>query len=163
MTRYACIPLAPAPPAGPVVPAGPAGPSPAVPADPYVTPPLNADPYDRFSSRSVGPGVTVTLVDISLSAEEAGVIVGWGHEIADDPPGTAAAGFKDCKWRLLLNGVPHRDYGLVEDQIGQSYLPGPVWVKLRGSVRIQMTVENTSGSATYICFGRLQGWTWRIA
>lgn len=155
-----CVPVPPSPPS-PHPPTGP-GPGPVtVPApDPFLVPPVNADPYDRFSSQSVAGGASVVLVDMTLTAEENGVIVGWGHEIRDDPPGTAAAGFADVIWRLLINGVRHRDYGQVEDQIGQSYLPCPVWIKLQGSARVQLVAENT-GSSTYVCFGRLQGWTWR--
>jgi len=130
--------------------------------DPYLNPPPEADFFDRFASVTTAPGVTSLLAELQLFAGEQAVITGWGQEIQDDPAGTAITGFSNTTWSLIINGAFHRDFGQVVDQVGRGFDMADILVKItEEKALIQMMVVNTSGVDTFLCFGRIRGYSFR--
>lgn len=130
--------------------------------DPFIYPPPEALFWDRFASVSTGPGVISLLAELQLTAGEQAVITGWGQEIQDNPAGTAITGFSNTTWSLVINGAFHRDFGQVVDQVGRGYDLAQIRIKVtEEKALIQMQVENTHGADTFLCFGRIQGYSFR--
>jgi len=130
--------------------------------DPFLYPPPEAVFFDRFASVSTAPGATSLLCELQLTAGEQAVITGLGQEIQDDPAGTAITGFSDTIWSLRVNDAPTRDHGNMVDQRGRGFNLADIRIKIsEEKALIQFMVTNTHGADTFLCFGVIQGYSFR--
>lgn len=130
--------------------------------DPYLYPPPDAIFFDRFASVSVAAGATALLAEIRLGSDELAMLTGIGQEILDDPAGTALTGFSNTSWSLQINKVRTRDFGSIVDQVGRGDDPTTIQLKVtEAGALIQFYVTNSHATDAFLCFGRIQGYSFR--
>lgn len=129
------------------------------PQDPFLAPRPDSQPADLFGSALVAPGATAELSRIVLGRNEWLRLDRIGQEILDDPAGAALQGFQDTTWSLRIDGALHEFYGAIVDQIGRGDIGRPINVRiLQPRASVAFFVTNNSTTATYLCFGSVQGW-----
>lgn len=130
--------------------------------DPYLNPPPDAIFFDRFASVSVAAGATELLAEIRMGSDELAMLTAIGQEILDDPAGTALTGFSNTSWSLEINKTRSRDFGTIVDQVGRGDNPTKIKLKVtEAGALVQFYVTNSHATDAFLCFGRIQGYSFR--
>lgn len=108
--------------------------------------------FDKFASATVTAGTESTLIDYTVpQGFNVGYITLFGHGIDD------VTVWADSEFRLEIDGIPHKDYGSVQDQLGEFRDPmeiGPV--QIQALQRIKVIAANND-SVDHLYAARIRG------
>lgn len=120
---------------------------------PHAFPPTESIPIDVVDVQTVAAATTVTIAIVNTLSNRA-VLRFFGNE------STAAPGYADLRWTIVVNGKPYWPYVAMRESRGLISNPDPIVIVLPKSTVVQVQVQNLAAAANWEAKTRLKGWLW---